>query len=107
MAIGPLALDRVRGIFGQVLAGLGVAHDYGVVHRDVKPQNIFVLPNGHAKVGDFGIARTEHPVDTFVIRWYRAIRFLNSLMFFVSLTSVSHVATKSQKSKKSKKTRTT
>ena len=54
-----LDLDTVRHIFAQVLAGLGIAHSYGVVHRDVKPQNIFVLPDGMTKVGDFAIARLD------------------------------------------------
>ena len=59
LAEAPLDLDTVRHIFAQVLAGLGIAHSYGVVHRDVKPQNIFVLPDGMTKVGDFGIARMD------------------------------------------------
>ena len=56
---GNLNLEDIRRLFVQVLAGLGVAHSAGVVHRDVKPQNIFVLPDGLAKVGDFGIARLD------------------------------------------------
>ena len=59
LAEAPLDLDTVRRIFSQVLAGLGTAHSYNVVHRDVKPQNIFVLPDGMTKVGDFGIARMD------------------------------------------------
>ncbi len=56
---GPLPLSRVRHIFSQILAGLQAAHEHGVVHRDIKPQNIFVLPDGLTKVGDFGIARLD------------------------------------------------
>ena len=41
----------------QILKGLQHAHDKGIVHRDVKPQNIMVLPDGTIKVADFGIAR--------------------------------------------------
>lgn len=41
----------------QILKGLQHAHDKGIVHRDVKPQNIMVLSDGTIKVADFGIAR--------------------------------------------------
>ncbi len=50
--------DIVR-IERQILAALGYAHKLGVVHRDVKPANIFLLEDGTAKVGDFGIAHLE------------------------------------------------
>ena len=44
----------------QVLRALQHAHDKGIVHRDVKPQNIMLLENGTIKVTDFGIARFSH-----------------------------------------------
>ena len=52
-------LDKVR-IMTQVGQGLQCAHENGVVHRDVKPANIRVLPSGNVKVMDFGIARLVH-----------------------------------------------
>lgn len=44
----------------QVLRALQHAHDKGIVHRDIKPQNIMLLENGTIKVADFGIARFNH-----------------------------------------------
>lgn len=44
----------------QILRALQHAHDKGIVHRDVKPQNIMLLENGTIKVADFGIARFSH-----------------------------------------------
>ncbi len=56
---GGKALDpeRARALVGQAAEALGVAHREGVVHRDVKPANLLVTPDGLVKVTDFGIAR--------------------------------------------------
>jgi len=53
----PLALDRKVSIILQVLDGLAHAHQTGIVHRDVKPANIFICQDGTVKIMDFGVAR--------------------------------------------------
>jgi hypothetical protein len=53
----PFSLKRKLAVVLQVLAGLGHAHKVGIVHRDVKPANVFVNEDGTAKIMDFGVAR--------------------------------------------------
>ncbi len=61
----PLTLLQKCSIMAQVADGLHCAHAHGVVHRDVKPANIMVRPDGHVKIMDFGIARIKQgPEDT-------------------------------------------
>jgi len=55
---GPLPPDRAVDLLLQVCAGLQHAHAAGLVHRDIKPQNLLVRRDGVAKIADFGIART-------------------------------------------------
>ena len=57
---GPLPPDVAVGLTEQILRALGYAHRRGIVHRDVKPQNVIVDREGQAKVADFGIARAGH-----------------------------------------------
>ncbi len=52
----PIEPRRAITIALQILAALRIAHQQGVIHRDVKPQNILVQPDGKIKVADFGIA---------------------------------------------------
>lgn len=55
----PLPLANAVAVAVQVLHALDHAHACGVVHRDIKPGNIILLPDGQVKVSDFGIARME------------------------------------------------
>ena len=54
---GSIHPDKVAEISSEVAAALSFAHRNGIVHRDVKPGNVLVAPNGNIKVADFGIAR--------------------------------------------------
>jgi eukaryotic-like serine/threonine-protein kinase len=58
-AAGPVDWRTVLHLVAQVARALHHAHCHGVVHRDVKPANVVVLPSGEVKVMDFGIARLE------------------------------------------------
>ena len=54
---GPLPLDRAIDVFEQICSALDYAGSKGIVHRDIKPTNIVMSPDGRPKVMDFGIAR--------------------------------------------------
>ncbi len=54
---GPLGLEKSLDFMIQILSALQHAHEKGVIHRDIKPQNIMVQANGKLKVTDFGIAQ--------------------------------------------------
>ncbi|RYG34710.1 serine/threonine protein kinase [bacterium] len=54
---GPLSKERAAEIAMAVLEGLSHAHAKGVIHRDIKPDNVQILSNGSIKITDFGIAR--------------------------------------------------
>ena len=61
LAKGPLLLRKALDVGLQVAEGLAAAHGKGIVHRDVKPENVFLTKDGHAKLLDFGLARPDVP----------------------------------------------
>lgn len=56
---GPLSPDEAVGRMMEVLAALAAAHARGIVHRDIKPQNVLLAEDGRAVLADFGIALVE------------------------------------------------
>ncbi len=60
---GPLTSRKAIDYARQTAEGLAAAHDKGIVHRDIKPDNLFITNDGRVKVLDFGIAKLTGPSD--------------------------------------------
>ena len=55
---GPLPVDRAVELLAQIMSALDVVHRAGIVHRDVKPANVMLTPQGRAVLMDFGVAKS-------------------------------------------------
>ncbi|MFI7001870.1 Stk1 family PASTA domain-containing Ser/Thr kinase [Nocardia sp. NPDC050175] len=61
---GPMPPHAVRAVAEPVLSAIGVAHSAGLVHRDVKPENVLISDNGEVKIADFGLVRAVAAANT-------------------------------------------
>ena len=61
---GALSAEKTAEIGEQVCSALAAAHKQDIIHRDIKPQNIMIQPDGNVKVMDFGIAQSKNSLKT-------------------------------------------
>jgi serine/threonine protein kinase len=73
----PLSLKHRLQIIAQLCEALGFAHERGIVHRDVKPANIFILQDGSVKVVDFGLAALAQITAPEPTQWVGTVPYMS------------------------------
>jgi eukaryotic-like serine/threonine-protein kinase len=63
LGAGPLPVRKAVDYADQIASGLAAAHEKGIVHRDVKPENLFLLRDGRVKILDFGLAKLRPDLE--------------------------------------------
>ena len=69
LGTGSLGIDDALSIASEVASGLSAAHDVGILHRDVKPENIMLRKDGYVKLLDFGLAKLTEDLGLFGGNW--------------------------------------
>ncbi|XP_074703758.1 cyclin-dependent kinase 3-like isoform X1 [Strix aluco] len=90
---GEIPLSLVKNYLFQLLQGVSFCHSQGVIHRDLKPQNLLINEAGTIKLADFGLARTFGvPLRTYthevVTLWYRAPEILLGCRYYSTAVDI-------------------